>query len=58
MNLLRLVLLIILGYFVIRFFRRMFQPKSTNPHVKGKNKKSENIIKSNNIEDADYEEIE
>ena len=58
MNLLRLILLIILGYIVIRFFRKMFQPKSSNPHVKGKNKKSGKIIKSNNIEDADYEEIE
>jgi hypothetical protein len=58
MNLLRLILLIILGYFVIRFFRNVFQPKPPNPHVKGKNKKSGKIIKSNNIEDADYEEIE
>jgi hypothetical protein len=36
----------------------MFQPKDPNPHVRGKNKKTGKSIKSNNIEDADYEEIE
>ena len=58
MNLLRLILLFILVIIVIRFFRKMFQPKDPNPHVRGKNKKTGKSIKSNNIEDADYEEIE
>jgi len=56
----KFILLIILGYFVFKFFRTMLTPKQTDEKVRGKNTKPSPTKTMNNkkIEDADFEEIE
>ena len=56
----KLVIFLIVGYFVFKIFRSLLMPKKVDDKVKGKktetNKKSS--IDGKKIEDADFEEIE
>ena len=57
---LRLILFLIVGYFVFNIFRSLLMPKRENTKVKSEksdsNKKRK--IDDKKIEDADFEEIE
>jgi hypothetical protein len=58
--LLRMILLSILFYLLIRTVRRIFEPEPKNKHVR---EKSSGVKKSYdhypaNVEDADYEEVD
>lgn len=57
---LRLILFLIVGYFVFKIFRSLLMPKRENTKVKSEksdsNKKRK--IDDKKIEDADFEEIE
>lgn len=56
----RMIIFLIVGYFVFKIFRSLLMPKKVDEKVKGK--KAESTKKSNldnkKIEDADFEEIE
>ena len=56
----KLIIFLIVGYFVFKIFRSLLMPKKVDDKVKGKktetNKKSS--IDGKKIEDADFEEIE
>ena len=53
--LLRIILLIILGYLVYRFIKRVLSPPSP---VKGQRRNSEKKKYDANIEDAEYEDLD
>ena len=57
-GLFRLLIILLIGYYVVRFVRRLFQPKNVDSRVRGESKKSDKNNSMKNIEDADYEEIE
>lgn len=57
MGLIRLLIIFLLGYLILRLLKRIFLPKKEEKEVRGNSrKKTTNQYK--NIEDADYEEIE
>jgi len=56
---LRLIIFLIIGYFVLKIAKTFFVPKNDNTHVKGNVKKdSKKNINDKQIEDADYEELD
>jgi|LGVF01.1.fsa_nt_gb hypothetical protein len=57
MSLIRLLIIVILGYLFVRLLKRIFLPKTHDKGVQGESKPNrKNQYK--NIEDADYEEID
>ena len=58
-NLFKYILLFIIIYLVMKFLQKIFRKiSSMNQHVKGQSKYSKKKENYNNIEDADFEEIE
>lgn len=59
MNLIKIILVSVLGYLIYRVLKPYFIGNQENPYVKGENKDKNNIQKrhSKNIEDADFEDV-
>jgi len=59
-NILKYLILIILGYILYKMIRPSLLKKPENPHVKGGpgTKKQDQKINKKNIEDADFEDVE
>lgn len=56
---LKLIIFLIAGYFILKIIKTMLAPKKDSSKVKGKAQKEEKKpINKKHIEDADYEEIE
>jgi hypothetical protein len=58
MGLFRLLIIFFIGYFVLRFIRKLMTPPRQNPHVQGQSEKRDIYKDKKNIQDADYEELE
>ena len=58
MGILRLLILAIIGYFLYKMVKRFITPPPQNPHVHGKSEDDHDLKKRNDIQDADYEDIE
>ncbi len=58
MGIIRLFILIIIGYFFYKFIKRVITPGKTNPNVRGSSDKSSNYKNRKNIKDVDYEDID
>ncbi len=58
MNIIRLIFFFIIGYFIIKIFRRLINPSKRNPHVQGKSDKPNIFRKRTDIQDIDYEDLE
>ena len=56
----RLIIFLVVGYFVFKIFRSLLMPKKVDEKVKGKRAEStkNTNIDNKKIEDADFEEIE
>lgn len=56
---LKLLIFLIAGYFVLKILKSILIPKQDHSEVKGKAKKeSKKTINKKQIEDADYEELD
>lgn len=58
MGIIRLLILAIIGYFLYKMVKWFITPPHQNPHVHGKSKDDHDIKNRNDIQDADYEDIE
>jgi len=58
MGLIRLLIIFLVGYFVLKFIKRLMMPRRDNTHVRGQSEKQDIYKNKNNIQDADYEELE
>ena len=58
MGLFRLLILFFIGYFVVRFVKKLVAPSRQNPNVHGQSEQRNIYRNKNNIQDADYEELE
>jgi len=58
MGLIRLLIIFFIGYFVLRFIKKLMAPPRQNPPVHGQSDKRDIYRDKNNIQDADYEELE
>lgn len=58
MGLIRLIIIFLIGYFVVKLVKRFLQPGRPNQHVRGESKRNDNYRNRNNIQDIDYEELD
>jgi len=58
MGIFRLLIFVIIGYFLYKMVKRFLSPSKPNPHVQGKSKKSTDLKQRNDIQDIDYEDVE
>ncbi len=57
MGLIRILILLTLGYFIFRLLKHIFLPRTQDKGVQGESKTNKKK-QYKNIEDADYEEID
>jgi len=58
MNIIRLIFFFIIGYFIVKIFKRFISPGKRNTHVQGKSEKPNIFQKRSDIQDIDYEDLE
>jgi len=58
MGIIRLILLVLIGYLIVRLMSKIFAPRKEKRTVYGQSKQNGRKQKTKDIEDADYEDIE